>query len=542
MGSNLAFRLYIFLFSCPEIFCGFPNFEGELLAKGFLFSMDSTRRFFNTNFIIKNKLSFSSVIILQDIYFWIFGKKPPMSLKINNKKFFYISQTHFSTLNVGLLSQPAVNLIFSELKKAGIIEDSILLNRHMNYINFNWKVIRESIMDENNLPPLEYYDIMGMPEETLIKMLRNMHVRIDEEIEKEKRRKESGELDQDDALNQGYEVVVKNNRNYLVKKKGASENPIIKKEDEKMMLLDEEDMGMKPKIGKEADAIARLIIKKYNDYFSHRVPENGSAPTKTYTEICNKITDIYNGTFIKSRFYPLGDRCLNNKQFRIEGWRNKIKEVKGDWVKTKKLLLGALKNFVLMHDESRMPYKKDYLQTNLNLWLYDKVSNYEEPQSQFILCLFEPELTTKHNSELKADKIFETLSDDAKRAGNHLFELNQNMPSGLFWERVKGIIEWGKLALQNEPNIHYWFTSANELPELFARYCEEKKISVSVNTLDIKKAVEDNSPWTWFVKDMSLKHGLNSHLSELITEEDFKKCYKKSGKITFDDMETVPIF
>ena len=491
---------------------------------------------------MKNKLSFSSVIILQDIYFWIFGKKPPMSLKINNKKFFYSSQTHFSTLNIGLLSQPAVNLIFSELRKAGIIDDSILLNRHMNYINFNWEVMRESIMEENNLPPLEYYDIMGMPEETLIKMLRNMHARIDEEIEKEKRRKENGQLDEDDMLNQGYEIVVKNNRNYLVKKKGVEiENPIIKKEDKKMMLLSEEDMGMKPKYCREADAIARLIIKKYNNYFSHRVPENGATPTKTYIEICKKITDIYNGTFIKSRFYPLGEKCLNNKQFRIEGWRDKIKEVNGDWLKTRKLILGALKNFVLMHEENRMPYSKDYLQTNLNLWLYDRVSNYDEPQSQFIFCLFEPEFTTKHNSEIKADKIFESLPEKAKIGGNRLFEMNENMPSGLFWEKVKEIVEWGELALSKEPNIHYWFTSASELPGLFADYCEEKEISISINTLDIQKAVDSNSPWTWFVKDMSIKHGLNSHLSELVNIDDFLDCYGKSD-ITFDDMDDLPVF
>lgn len=500
--------------------------------------MDSTRRFFNTDFIIKNKLSFSSVIILQDIYFWIFGKKPPMSLKINNKKFFYISQTHFSTLNVGLLSQPAVNLIFSELRKAGIIDDSILLNRHMNYINFNWEVMRESIMEENNLPPLEYYDIMGMPEETLIKMLRNMHARIDEEIEKEKRRKENGELDKDDMLNQGYEIVEKNNRNYLVKKKEVQpENPIIKNSEDKM-LLSEEDMGMKPKICREADAIARVILKRYNNYFSHRVPENGAKPTKTYIDICNKITDIYNGVFIKSRFYPLGERCLKNKQFQIDGWRDKIKEVQGDWVKTKKLILGALKNFVLMHDENRMPYSKDYLQTNLSLWFYDKVSNYDEPQSQFIFCLFEPEFTTKHNSEIKADKIFESLPEKAKVGGNKLFEMNENMPSGLFWEKIKEMTEWGKLALENEPNIHYWITSGSELPELFADYCEEKKLSISINTLDIKKAVESNSPWTWFVKDMSIKHGLNSHLSECVTAEDFLDCYS-STHITFDDMDEV---
>lgn len=501
--------------------------------------MNSTRRFFNTDFIIKNKLSFSTVIILQDIYFWIFGKKPPIYLKVNNKKFFYISQTHFSTLNVGLLSQPAVNLIFFELKKAGIISESILVNRHMNYINLNWEIIKESIMKESELPPLEYYDIMGMPEETLVKMLRNMHAKIDEELENEKMG-ENGKLSPDDMLNKGYEIVVKNNRKYLVKKKDCEES--YNKNSEDKMLLSEEDMGLKPKICKEADAIARLIIKRYNNYFSHKVPEVGTAPTKTYLGICNKITDIYNGAFLKSRIYPLGEKCLNNSQFKIEGWRGKIKEAQGDWNKTRKLILGALKNFVLMHEENRMPFSKEYLQTNLNLWFYDNISNRDEPQSQFILCLFEPEFTTKHKSELKADKIFESLNDTAKRGGNKLFELNENMPAGLFWQRVKEMVEWGRLAFRSEPNIQYWVSAPSEIPGQFVRYCEEKQISVSVHTLDIKKAVEDNSPWTWFIKDMSTKHGLNSHLAECVTSDDFLDCYRPKNKITFDDMEEIPIF
>ena len=101
------------------------------------------------------------------------------------------------------------------------------------------------------------------------------------------------------------------------------------------------------------------------------------------------------------------------------------------------------------------------------------------------------------------------------------------------------MLDWGKLAFEYEPNVTYWVTSPTEIVGEFAKYCEEKEISVSVSTLDIKKAVESNSPWTWFVKDMSIKHGMNSHLSELVTEEDFKKCYKDISHVTFDDMSEV---
>ena len=102
-------------------------------------------------------------------------------------------------------------------------------------------------------------------------------------------------------INKGYEIVVKNNRKYLVKKKKVDD-----KNNMGDMLLSKEDMGIISKVCKEADAIALLIIKRYGNYFSHRIPESGQAPTKTYIGICNKITDIYNGAFLKSRIYPLG--------------------------------------------------------------------------------------------------------------------------------------------------------------------------------------------------------------------------------------------
>lgn len=483
----------------------------------------STRKFFNTDFIIKNKINFSTVIILQDIYFWILSKNPPKNKIINNEVYYYISQTHLSNFNCGLLTQPGINWILNKLKKIGIIKSSIVIDHHCNYINFDWNIIKKSLLDKKELINMENNE-----------WWKRIHDFADEQINLQKNKN----LRKDDMLNQGYEIVVKNNRNYLVKKKEVEKS--YNKSGEEKMLLSEEDMGLKPKVCKEAAAITKLILKKYPDLFSHKIPETGKPATKTYVGICHKITDIYNGNFIKSRFYPFGQKFFKNKQFYTEGWKDKLLEVKGDWNKTRKLILNALKNFKLMFDENRMPYSKNYLQTNLNLWFYDNVSNRDEPQSQFIYSLNEPEFSIKHNSELKADRIFETLSNKAKRGGNKLFELNENMSAGIFWEHVKEMVDWGKLAFNNEPNIQYWFSSPSELPGLFADYCEENDISISTHTLDIQKAVDSNSPWTWFVKDMSIKHGLNSHLSECVTEDDFKDCYK--NKMTFDDMEEIPVF
>ena len=282
----------------------------------------------------------------------------------------------------------------------------------------------------------------------------------------------------------------------------------------------------KPVFCKEADSIARLILKKYPQYFAHRIPDEKSSPTKTYVNICRNITALYNGRFIRERV--LSENFLNNTQFSIEGWQGKIKAVKGDWIAVKKLILGALKNFVLMHEADRMPYSKQYLQTNLNLWFYDSVSVQGEGQSQFILCLSEPEYTKKHNSEAKADRIFEKLSNKARNGGNELFEMNTSMPAGMFWDNIRKMVEWGKSACLLDDNIHYWISSESELPHLFAEYCKQADISVSLSTVDVEKAVECNGPWTWFVKDACLKHGLNLRLAECANTDDLIDCYKPS--------------
>lgn len=283
----------------------------------------------------------------------------------------------------------------------------------------------------------------------------------------------------------------------------------------------------------EADAIARLILKKYPQYFSHRIPEGNASATKTYVSICRAVADLHDGRFIRERI--LSEKFLGNKQFDIEGWQSKVKAVKGDWVAVKRLILGALKNFVLMHDENRMPYSKNYLQKNLSLWFYDNVSVRGEGQSQFILCLSEPEYTKKHNSEAKADRIFETLPVKAKKGGNELFEMNTSMPAGIFWEKVKDMVEWGKGAFEVEDNIRYWVSSAGELPAKFADYCRNNGIDVSLATVDIKRAVESNAPWTWFVRDACAKHGLNARLAECVDESDMRDFFKPAKKKAFAD-------
>lgn len=297
-------------------------------------------------------------------------------------------------------------------------------------------------------------------------------------------------------------------------------------EEDNKMLLDESDFNIKPKkYSKESEMIARKIISKYGNIFNHRLPEDGKEPTKTFEQICMKIQDIHDGNF-NSRKYPLSDKFLNSKQFNISNYQKTLKEVKGDWNKVRNLLLNSVKNFQLMFDEDRMPFRKDYLQNNLNLWLYDPFSNRDEPQSQFIQSFNEPATTGKQLSENKADKIFGDLSSVAQEGGNRLFNLApRGTPSGSFWENVKKMTEWSNLAFEFDSNIRYWLSSPSEILHEFADYCESNNITVNCSTIDVEKSVSTNSPWVWFVKQASLEHCLNNKLCDCVTVDDFIDCY-----------------
>lgn len=434
----------------------------------------ATRRFFNSQFIKENNFDFTSLCILQDIYSWIFSSNSPEQLIFQGKKYFYLNQTYIASINEGLIKQSRVSGLFKFYKRIGIINSSIVKKRKY-YVSFNWNKILESLIEEE--------DMYCAPDN-------NWYLKIHEFIKEELKREEE----------------YKQNRS-----------------EDSIMLF---EFSEKPKYTKEAEMITRRIITKYHNYFPHRLPKENEKPTKLFIESCKKIQDIYNGTFTNSKYYRLSRKFLCTKQFDTDNWRGKIDSVKGDWCKVRKLLFKSIENFILMFDTSRMPFKKDFLQKNLNTWLYDPYTNKEEPQSQFILCLNEPRIISKQLSENKADAIFEKLSPKVQDAGNRLFELaGPQTPSGTFWKNIEDIVCWTKHLLKVEENVRNWISSSSQLLNEFADYCERNKITISSSTLDIEKAVKCNGPWVWFIKDAIEKNKLNKYLCLIVTKSDFDKYY-----------------
>ena len=288
----------------------------------------------------------------------------------------------------------------------------------------------------------------------------------------------------------------------------------------------EENKVFKRGFTPEAESLVKKILQAHPDVFTTRIPKGDISVSKTYCKACRHIQDMWNGTFGSIRYNPYNDNLGKSKWFDTEGWRKTLRSVRGDYSKIEELIESSISNYKLMFDDGYVPFNKEVLPSSFEKWLLDDFSfGNENPISYFIWSFRKPNRTQNQLSEIKADRIFEQLPEKAKKGGNKLFEMNEKMPSGTFWAKINNMVEWGRTAFDYEPNIQYWITSPSEIPELFAEFCEERGLSVSIATVDIPKSVEHNSPWTWFVKDASLKHGLNTHLSECATSDDFYDCY-----------------
>ena len=482
-----------------------------------------TAKYFSENFTVRYKLKLSTIVILEYIYSWLLSDNPPESKIINNKRYFYISQSHIADDFKSLITQASVSQKIKQFKDCGIIQQTYVEEKTSKFfICFDWDKVIESLAPQCILEKQRY------------KYNSNWFEKIFNFIDEEKKF-ENGEIEieQDESYNKfmGYKSVF--NR-------------------EQKMLLDQDDMNLKKlPYSKHADAIAKKILVKYVDYFQNKIPTNGSEPTKTYIHICQKIDDIYNGRFTNPRFYNFDKGVFENKQFDTENWKQKINEVKGDWTKVKSLILQSVKNFILMWESDRMPLSKSYLTNNLNDWFCSENPN-SKGQSQFIQSLNEPMFQKHKLGSEKAKKIVKDIKDENPVSYLAGHKLNQLLPTNasevVAWKFIKQIIKWGKLLYQYDQNAKYFLeceidgnleSGPKVLPALFADYLIKNKISVSLSTLDIEKSIDSNAPWCWFISDACKKHDLNINVVRCFNNQDFYDAYNESNKLTFDDMQEV---
>lgn len=294
----------------------------------------------------------------------------------------------------------------------------------------------------------------------------------------------------------------------------------------------------------QAECLIRKLVKKNRNLFTTRLPEDyaDGRKTKTYIKACKTVQDIYNGNF-NSRYYPLSEKFLKNKEFDLSDYKNKLQEVKGDWNKVKKLLTMAVENYKLMFEQDRMPTHKKSLTTNIQAWLYDGWNGgTKEPTAYFIYCLNEPKPTLEQFSNMKADKIYEKLPESVKDYGNNSIQLyfTGSAYPGIVWEHIKQIYEWGNTLLNYEDNARYWISKNGNIIQKFNEYLKEKNISVSINTFDIEKSTHCNGPWCWFISEAVKEHSLNSSIVSCVTDDDFYDCYNSNSSSYKDEDVFIP--
>lgn len=445
-----------------------------------------TFKYYNRDFLVENKLNDSnSLILLDTIFGWIFNSKHPQYKIINDKICFYISQKYLASLLDSVMNFVTINRKFSNFKNCGLITKEYESMDRKAFYSFNWEIVRKCLATEDELKEIGF-------DNNWLNIISD------------------------------YENKNINSYNHI-------------KDGNKMLFDPEERKGYSI----QAECLVKKLVKKNRNLFTTKLPEDyaDGRKTKTYIKACKTVQDIYNGNF-NSRYYPLSEKFLKNKEFDFSDYKNKLQEVKGDWNKVKKLLIMAVENYKLMFEQDRMPTHKKSLTTNIQAWLYDGWNGgTKEPTAYFIYCLNEPKPTLEQFSNMKADKIYEKLPESVKDYGNNSIQLyfTGSAYPGIVWEHIRQIYEWGNTLLNYDDNAKYWISKDGNIIQKFNEYLKERNISVSINTFDIEKSTKCNGPWCWFISEAIKEHSLNSSLVSCVTDDDFYDCYNSNSSSYKDE-------
>jgi len=256
-----------------------------------------------------------------------------------------------------------------------------------------------------------------------------------------------------------------------------------------------------------ADEIARKIITENSDIFRTKIGN-----TKTYTNCCRIIQDIYNGNILNPHIYKFS-KLKECKWFNADGWKEKLNSVKNDYSKIEKLLIDAVKNYRLMFEKAYMPFRKDCLPDSFEKWLYD--SNNDNFPSYFIFSFKKPNTNGKQLSEIKAEKIYNDLPEKIQMIGDEICENNAINNKSVFWENLRNLHGWCKWLYSESDineNLDYWVSSPSEIITKFVDYCEMNNISMNESTFNVSNSLNNNAPFAWFITDAINKHKLNKEI------------------------------
>lgn len=275
-------------------------------------------------------------------------------------------------------------------------------------------------------------------------------------------------------------------------------------------------------------------VIKESEIFTTRIPKPNSPITKSFEKCCKIVNDIYNGKYVKSHDYGLGnefERESRNHGFDVSEWRNRILSVKGDWNKVRKLLMDCVENYRLMMKSEYAPISKKNLTKSFDKWLYDECeSRLGYNMSLFIQSLNEPPKTSTAFSEMKADRFYLKCPVKVRRGGNRIRKANPSLNSGKLWENLYEMWRWSVALHECDTlNAQNWIYDPDEIVTKFYEYVTERKSTFKDYTCDIALAVSlrRTTMWTNFVAEACTRHGLNSEIVRCSCEKDIKKLFHR---------------
>ena len=266
------------------------------------------------------------------------------------------------------------------------------------------------------------------------------------------------------------------------------------------------EMESEIKVNENAKRIVDKVLILNPDIFKTRIGN-----TKTYTNCCKIVQDIYNGLFLNPRVYNFS-KIQNCKWFNVNGWKEKINQVKGDYDKVENLIIESIKNFRLMFDKNYMPFKKDCFPSSFEKWLYDAMN--ENFASYFIFSFKKPNTNGKQLSENKAEKIYNELPEKIQMIGDKICENNAISNKTVFWANLKGLYGWCKWLLDSDinQNVDYWVSSPSEIITKFVDYCDANNVLMNEYTFNVGNSLNRNAPFAWFVSNAINEHKLNKEI------------------------------
>lgn len=297
------------------------------------------------------------------------------------------------------------------------------------------------------------------------------------------------------------------------------EEPEENKEDDSMLF----DVVEK-NYSDEAESMVKEIASN-DDLFSTRIPKDGSKPSKTFVKACKFLDDIYHGRIGNvKKHYTINMLSPKECKFDIVGGMDKLKDCEGDWDAIRDIVNKCIKNYRMMHEPNRMPFKKEYLPKSIDKWFEDDYTN----NSYFLYSLREPKLFINRNDDKIADEIYDRLPATAQSAGNRIFALNDSIPCVPLWKGIENMTLWGQTLCECDHNAYYWLNSGADIVNRFCDYLRDNGLSVSANTLNIRKACESNSPWVWFLEDAVDKYRLNPKILSAVDPSALQRCYHEA--------------